>query len=286
MVVDGWNGGGGGLGLWLFLDEFVGGLVAEFVVLFGGIVMVVVGGGGGGDFGVSVVMVLKGGGGGGALKPFSRIPSEEATIFLLCVMLTILMDNQFQQTRDMQQPSLCCCRRALQEYILFPLGWPVGGYPRPQGPYYCNVGAERAKDIVESHYKTCLYAGINISAINGEAMPGEVGPVVGISAGDELWLARYILEVIYGLQKLLELCFLLIPSRFRSHRGDRVGAGTLTIFSPNSMRKEGGFEVLKAAKKIWLWLKKRVACGEGNDRRLTGEEETTDTKRSKTFKWV
>ncbi|KAJ0100612.1 hypothetical protein Patl1_21197 [Pistacia atlantica] len=117
--------------------------------------------------------------------------------------------------------------------------------------------AERAKDIVESHYKACLYAGINISAINGEAMPGEVGPIVGISAGDELWVARYILEVIY------EIAGVVLPFDPKPIQGDRVGAGILTIFSPNSMRKEGGFEVLKAAKKIWLWLKKRVACGEG-----------------------
>lgn len=45
-----------------------------------------------------------------------------------------------------------------------------------QGPYYCGVGADKAfgRDIVDSHYKACLYAGINISGINGEVMPGQV----------------------------------------------------------------------------------------------------------------
>ena len=58
----------------------------------------------------------------------------------------------------------------------WPLGWPLGGYPGPQGPYYCGVGADKAmgRDIVDSHYKACLYSGINISGINGEVMPGQV----------------------------------------------------------------------------------------------------------------
>ena len=45
-----------------------------------------------------------------------------------------------------------------------------------QGPYYCGIGADKAfgRDIVDSHYKACLYAGVNISGINGEVMPGQV----------------------------------------------------------------------------------------------------------------
>lgn len=45
-----------------------------------------------------------------------------------------------------------------------------------QGPYYCSIGADKSfgRDIVDAHYKACLYAGINISGINGEVMPGQV----------------------------------------------------------------------------------------------------------------
>ena len=92
-----------------------------------------------------------------------------------------------------------------QEYSLlntktkWPLGWPTSGYPGPQGPYYCSAGAGAAigRDIIEAHYKACLYAGINISGVNAEVTPAQweyqVGPCVGIEMGDQLWMSRYIL---------------------------------------------------------------------------------------------
>jgi len=45
-----------------------------------------------------------------------------------------------------------------------------------QGPYYCGVGADKVygRDIVEAHYRACLYAGINISGENAEVMPAQV----------------------------------------------------------------------------------------------------------------
>lgn len=93
-----------------------------------------------------------------------------------------------------------------QEYTLFnidkvtPLGWPAGGYPGPQGPYYCGSGADRSygRAISEAHYKACLYSGLEISGTNAEVMPGQweyqIGPCVGIEAGDQMMVSRYILK--------------------------------------------------------------------------------------------
>lgn len=101
-----------------------------------------------------------------------------------------------------------------QEYFLWdpqsnlPPGFPPGGFPPPQGPYYCSVGAKNAygRQVVEEHLDTCLEAGINVEGINGEVAAGQwefqVFAKGAARAGDETWVARYLLERIgedYGL---------------------------------------------------------------------------------------
>ncbi|CAL4913330.1 unnamed protein product [Urochloa decumbens] len=172
----------------------------------------------------------------------------------------------------------------LQKDVSWPIGWPVGGYPGPQGPYYCAAGADKAfgRDVVDAHYKACLYAGINISGINGEVMPGQwefqVGPSVGISAGDEIWVARYILE------RITEVAGVVLSLDPKPIKGDWNGAGAHTNYSTKSMREPGGYEVIKKAiEKLGKRHKEHIAAyGEGNERRLTGRHETADIN---TFKW-
>lgn len=132
-----------------------------------------------------------------------------------------------------------------QEYTLFdmedrPYGWPKNGFPAPQGPYYCGVGAGRVmcRDIVDSHYKACLYAGIKISGTNAEVMPAQwefqVGPCEGIEMGDHLWMARFLLH------RVAEEFGAKISVQPKPIPGDWNGAGLHSNFSTKEMRVEGG----------------------------------------------
>lgn len=171
-----------------------------------------------------------------------------------------------------------------QEYTLFnldkitPLGWPVGGYPGAQGPYYCGAGADRSfgRAVSDAHYKACLFAGITISGTNAEVMPGQweyqVGPCTGIAAGDELWVSRYI------LQRVCEDFGVVCSIDPKPIDGDWNGAGCHTNFSTEKMRQPGGLSIIESAiKKLGTRHMEHIqAYGEGNERRLTGKHETAD----------
>lgn len=173
-----------------------------------------------------------------------------------------------------------------QEYTFLdfdgkPLGWPKNGFPGPQGPYYCGVGADKVigRDIVEAHYRACLYAGVKIAGTNAEVMPSQwefqVGPCVGISAGDDLWIARFLLHRIaedFGVIATLD------P---KPVSGSWNGAGAHTNFSTKSMRNNGGIaEIEKAIEKLSTKHERHIAAydprgGKDNARRLTGICETS-----------
>lgn len=172
-----------------------------------------------------------------------------------------------------------------QEYTLMdmdncPLGWPKMGYPGPQGPYYCAVGTGRVfgREIMEAHYKACIYAGVNISGENAETMPSQwefqVGPCEGIDMGDHLWMARYLLE------RVAEDFNVVVSFDPKPIPGDWNGAGCHANYSTLPMREDGGIAEIEAAiKKLSLrhdWHIKRYdpSGGADNARRLTGRHET------------
>ena len=167
-----------------------------------------------------------------------------------------------------------------QEYTFFegrnPLGWPEGGYPAPQGPFYCGVGADEAfgREIVEDHLDLCLEAGLELSGINAEVMPGQweyqIGPLGPLEVADQMWVSRWLLYRIsedYGVSATLH------P---KPVKGDWNGAGAHINFSTQSMRKKGGLKVIEdACEKLSKKHDEHIAVyGAHNEERLTGDHET------------
>jgi len=167
-----------------------------------------------------------------------------------------------------------------QEYTFFegrnPLGWPEGGYPAPQGPFYCGVGADEAfgREIVEDHLDLCLEAGLELSGINAEVMPGQweyqIGPLGPLEVADQMWVSRWLLYRIsedYGVSATLH------P---KPVKGDWNGAGAHINFSTQSMREKDGLKVIEdACEKLSKKHDEHIAVyGAHNEERLTGDHET------------
>ncbi|MBX2803891.1 MAG: glutamine synthetase beta-grasp domain-containing protein [Myxococcales bacterium] len=175
-----------------------------------------------------------------------------------------------------------------QEYTMFkggrPLGWPEGGYPAPQGPFYCGVGADEVfgREIAEEHMDACIAAGLKLYGINAEVMPGQwefqIGTAGPLEVADHLVLARYLL---YRVGEAHETSVTLHP---KPMRGDWNGAGAHTNVSTAAMRTEGGMDVIRAAMaKLEARHEHHIAhYGHGIEQRLTGLHETCSYRE---FRW-
>lgn len=116
--------------------------------------------------------------------------------------------------------------------------------PKEQGDYYCGVGNQNIamRSLAEKHYLYCIAAGINISGINAEIAPNQwrfkIGPCVGISAGDELILARYILN------KLSEQFGIDISYKSKPLPNPWNSSGLFVNFSTSETRDNDGINKL------------------------------------------
>ncbi|MGF1544843.1 MAG: glutamine synthetase beta-grasp domain-containing protein [Parvularculaceae bacterium] len=175
-----------------------------------------------------------------------------------------------------------------QEYTLFhnrnPLGWPDSGYPGPQGPYYCGVGAREVfgRELANAHARACLDAGLMYYGLNAEVMPGQwefqVGyrgvdgePADVLTISDHAWLARWL------LRRLGEDIGVHASFDNKPVKGDWNGAGMHTNFSTKETRDaNGGLKAIEdAVARLEPKHQDHIALyGDGLDQRLTGLHET------------
>ncbi len=171
-----------------------------------------------------------------------------------------------------------------QEYTLWnpetnkPLGFPADGYPAPQGPYYCSVGAANAfgREIVEEHLDICLEAGLNVEGINAEVMAGQwefqIFSKGAADAGDQIWVARYLLE------RTAEKYGVVINWHCKPVKGDWNGSGMHANFSNNVLRTANSKAKFEEICNKFGTKERIKACiavyGADNEQRLTGLHET------------
>ncbi len=175
-----------------------------------------------------------------------------------------------------------------QEYFIYdnetnsPLGWPStqGSFPKPQGDYYCAVGANNVsgRAFVEEHVDLCLGAGLLVSGINAEVALGQweyqIGPVPAEDGSDQLWVSRYLL---YRLSEKYNYRIELDPKPFKGN--DWNGSGMHVNFSTKTIRedKENKKAIAEQmCKKLEKKHKEHIAIyGVNNEHRLTGANETS-----------
>jgi len=170
-----------------------------------------------------------------------------------------------------------------QEYFLWdnktnrPLGFPAGGFPGPQGPYYCSVGAANAygRNIIEEHLDACLEAGLNVEGINAEVATGQwefqIFSKGAKQAGDQIWIARYLLERI-GEKYGVSINWHCKPLGAL----DWNGSGMHANFSNGLLRTAGSKAIFdKVCEAFRPVVKEHIEVyGADNHLRLTGKHET------------
>jgi glutamine synthetase len=145
--------------------------------------------------------------------------------------------------------------------------------------HYCGTGQHiEYRSLAEEHMLACTKAGITISGINAEVSKNQwefqIGPSEGITAADELLIARFLLERIaekYGNTISYE------PKPFAHINGSGCHANFSTLIMRTPCDDNTGImEIYRVINNMEKYHKEDIHYyGDRNESRLSGKHETS-----------
>jgi len=137
------------------------------------------------------------------------------------------------------------------------------------------------RQIVEEHLTSCMIAGLKISGLNAEVVKSQweyqIGPCSGIDSADSVILSRWILERV-AERHGYDTIFMTNPYQDLNKSGCHINYSTIETRNADSL------EIIeKYVNRLKLFHEEHIEVyGEGNDKRLTGKNETSSLKE---FTW-